>query len=197
MSSTAIKNHDRKSQIMAIIQNDLDTKHDVKNSAIETGKTIVSALAGSAVGAFIGKPSLLASLPTIFAGKYFDNSLLSAFGTGMLSSGSYKAVKGMEGTEVSGLEGATERIKAFGKDLKERLYIDKIKNLVSKQKDAPQKSVDGLESVTYFNPNTALDMGSLDDIENEIQRHAEQFQKKQFAGSGDEDLSGGEDDIIY
>jgi hypothetical protein len=76
--------------------------------------------------------------------------------------------------------------------------LDKLKKLVSKKK-TENTTTDGLGEVTYFNPNNALDMGSLENIEKEIQNHAEQFERKQFAGNSENEdyLSGAEDDMIY
>lgn len=198
MSSMAMKAHDKKEKIMAFITNELETEGDIKNSGIETLKTGLAGLLGATAGAAIGKPSLLIGLGTIMVGHYYKSNKVVALGTGMLATSSYKAVSGVNGTEVGGLEGAKERVKAFGQDLKERLYFDKLKNLISKKK-TENTTTDGLGEVTYFNPNNALDMGSLENIEKEIERHAEQFQRKQFAGtSSNEDyLSGAENGIIY
>ncbi len=200
MSNQVIKANDRKEKIMAYLTGEEKTKGDHKSSGIETLKAVLGGLLGGAAGAFIGKPSLGISIPTIYAGKFLQSSLLSAFGTGMLTSSSYKAVKGINGTEVGaleGLEGAKERLKSFGEELKERLYLDKIKSIIAKGKTKNSTEVNGLDGkVTYFNPNNELDMGSLDAIEEEIQRHAEQFQQKQFAGN-DDYFGGNESNIIY
>ena len=200
MSNSVIKANEKKQKIMAFLTGEEETKGDHKTSGIETIKAVLGGLVGGATGAFVGKPSLVLSLPVIYFGKYFQSSLLSAFGTGMLTSSSYKLAKGINGTgigEVEGLEGAKERLKAFGQELKERLYFDKIKSMVNMGKPNDNTNVNGLdEKVTYFNPNTELDMGSLDDIEREIQHHAEKFEQKQFAGN-DDYLSGSDDDKIY
>ena len=188
MSNIAIKANDKKAKIMAFLKGELQTEGDLKNSALEMLKTGVLGVAGAGAGAAIGKPSLLLGLGVIMAGHYYKSNKLTAIGTGMLASGAYKAVKGVDGTEVAGLDGAKERLQAFGKDLKERLYIDKIKNIISNKK--PEKETtgtEGLGEIQYFNPTNAIDnMGSLDAIEEEIQNHAEQFERKQFAGNEDD-----------
>jgi hypothetical protein len=188
MSNIAIKANDKKTKIMAYLKDELQTEGDIKNSALEMLKTGVLGVAGAGAGAVIGKPSLLLGLGVIMAGHYYKSNKLTAIGTGMLASGAYKAAKGVDGTEVAGLDGAKERLKAFGKDLKERLYIDKIKNIISKKKPEKENTgTDGLGEVQYFNPNNAIDnMAGLDAIEEEIQRHAEQFETKQFAGNEDD-----------
>lgn len=201
MSSIAIKAHDKKTKIMAFLKNELETEGDIKNSAIEMLKTGVVGVVGAGAGVAIGRPSLLLGLGVIMAGHYYKSNKIMALGTGMLASSTYGAVKGMGGNGAEGVEGfdgAKERLKAFGQDLKERLYLDKIKNLISKKKTETDNDngAEGLGETTYFNPNASLDMGSLDDIEREIQRHAEQFENKQFAG-GNDDVSGAEDYKIY
>ncbi len=200
--SSISKAHDKKAQIMAFLQDDLDTKGSLKNSALEMLKTGAVGVIGAGAGAALGKPSLLIGLAVITAGHYYKSNKIIAVGTGMLASSAYKAVSGVSGTGTDGLDGAKERLKAFGQDLKERLYLDKIKSLISK-KGSSNSGTDGLGEVSYFNPNNGLDMGGLDAIEQEIRHHAERFERKQFAGSeddlteGEEDLMGSGDDIIY
>lgn len=200
--SSISKDHGKKAQIMAFLKEDLATEGSLKNSALEMLKTGAVGVIGAGAGAAIGKPSLLIGLGVIMAGHYYKSNKIIAVGTGMLASSAYKAMKGVDGTGVDGLDGAKERLKAFGQDLKERLYLDKIKSLISK-KTTEKSGTDGLGEVSYFNPNSPLDMGSLDAIEQEIQRHAEQFERRQFAGNEDdlmgaeEDLMGSGNDIIY
>ena len=195
MSNIAIKSLDSKAKVMAFLQHELATEGDTKNSFIETLLTGTIGLVGAGAGAAIGKPSLLLGLGTIFVGHYCKSKKVIALGTGMLTTGTFKAIKGIDGTEVAGFDGAKERFKAFGQDLKERLYLDKIKNLISKKKSENNNGTEGLGEVKYFNPNNAEDMAGLNNIEQEVQRQAERFERKQFAGT--DELDDTEDRIIY
>jgi hypothetical protein len=193
MSNTVKRASDRKSKIMALIQEDLDTEGNAKNSLIETLKTTVAGGAGLGLGAVIGKPSLLTGLAIIFIGQYYKSSKIVAAGIGMVAGGAYKAQSSINGTEVGGLDGAKERLKALGQDMKERLYIDKIKGLISKKAES---GTSGLGNVSYFEyPKEVegLDMGSLDAIEREINRQAEAFESRR-GGQTFEHVDGNEDE---
>src|SRR5690606_27890131 len=99
----------------------------------------------------------------------------------------------LKGTEVGGLEGAKERFKVFGADLKERLYLDKF--IKSKPVNGEEDGTAGLGEVQYFKyPNKEVDMAGLDAIEDEIANSSEQF-SRQMAGSYEE-VSGPEERIL-
>jgi hypothetical protein len=170
----------------------LDTKDNIKNTIIETGKSVVIGLVGAGIGAAIGKPSLALGLATTGVGHYRNSKMLTSLGVGMMASGSYQiGASAVSGTDVGGLEGAKERIKAFGSDIKHRLYIDKF--IKSKSKD---ETTNGMGEVQYFKyPKNELDMGSLENIENEIARSGERFEQRQMSGS--EDDFQGVDEKIY
>ncbi len=195
--TAATKAHDGKYKYMAFLQQRLETKGNLKNSGIEFFKLSAAALVGAGIGSAIGKPSILVSIPTIIAGKYYDSDAITAAGLGMMTGGTLSK-NGLNGTEVSSLDGAKERVKAFGQDLKERLYINKIKTMLSKGKTKPEGAngtdgtagtdgTDGLDNISYFNPSGNLEVGSLANIELEIERQARLIQSKQFEGY--EDLS--------
>jgi len=183
----------QKSKMLALLK-ELHTEGDAKNSFIEMVKSGVIVLAGAGVGAAIGKPSLLVGLGTTFAGHYFNQPRLTSLGVGMIASGGYKIAGGLKGSEVGGLEGVKERFKAFGADIKERLYIDKF--IKPKSANGEDEGTNGLSEVQYFKyPNNEVNMAGLDAIEDEISRSSEQFTSRQMAGSYDE-ISGGEDRIL-
>lgn len=178
----------KKDKILAILK-ELETKGDIKNSLLEMLKTGAIGLVGAGVGAVIGKPSLLVGLGTIVAGHYYKSPRALVLGAGMIASGGYKMATGIQGTPLGGMEGVKERFKAFGADIKDRLYIDKIMKLKS-----GTDGLKGLGAVQYFDPSQ-VNMGSLDAIEDEIAKSSMQFDQKQFAGSY-EDISGTEDRIL-
>lgn len=172
----------KKAKTLALVQ-ELQTKGNAKNSAIESVKDLViGAVGGGLAGAAVGKPSLLVGFGTSLIGHYMGSSLATSFGLGMMASGGYQiGTDAVNGTSTSGLNGVKERVKAFGTNIKQRLYLDKI----IKPKDGEkEESTDGMGSVQYFKypENQELDMGSLENIENEIARSAEQYGRQTSGG---------------
>jgi len=193
MSKTKKKKHAKanKSKVLALVHK-LETKGSAKNSAIESIKDlVVGVVGGGLAGAAFGKPSLLFGLGTSLIGHYMGSSTATSFGLGMMASGGYQITSGTNGVNGLGaLEAAKERMKAFGHNLKARFYIDKM--IKPKKKD---EGTDGVGNVQYFkypSEGKELDLGALDNIEDQITREAE----KQMSGS-DEDISGTMENKIY
>ena len=183
------------SQVLSLTS-ELDTKGNAKNSAIETLKDLtIGVVGGGLAGAAIGKPSLLVGLGTSLIGHYAGVPMATSFGLGMMASGGYQigssAVNGL-----SGMNGVKERVKSFSENFKQRLYLDKI----IKPKKQEEESTNGMGNVQYFkypqSENKELDMGSLDNIEQEITRLGEQYERKQMSGTYD-DMAGMNDEVIY
>jgi hypothetical protein len=174
---------------LAILQ-ELNTKGNARNSMIEAVKSLaVGVIGGGLAGAAIGKPSLAVGLGTTLTGNFLNVPLLSTFGVGMMASGGYQIGAGLKGTD--GLDGAKDRMKAFGQNLKERLYLDKI----IKKKDGTN-GVNGVGEVQYFKyPQKELDMGSLDNLEQQIARSSEEFAAARQIAGNDDEVSGTEDYI--
>lgn len=173
----------------------LDTKGDAKNSAIEALKDLVVGVVGGGVaGAAIGKPSLLVGLGASLIGHYGGMPMATSFGLGMMASGGYQISSNVNG--LSGMDEVKERIKSFGANIKQRLYLDKI----IKPKAKTDDGTNGMGSVQYFkypqSETQELDMGSLENIEKEIAYLGEQYERKQMSGTY-EDMSGIEDEKIY
>ncbi|MFL5763879.1 MAG: hypothetical protein ACJ77K_08065 [Bacteroidia bacterium] len=185
----------KKAHVLAIAQ-ELNAKGDAKNSAIESVKDlVVGVVGGGLAGAAIGKPSLLVGLGTSLIGHYMGSSMATSFGFGMMASGGYQIGQGaMNGTSLTGLDGAKERMKAFGQNIKQRLYIDKI--IKPKETDSGD-GANGMGNVQYFKypQNQELDMGALDNIEREIARSGEQYELRQMSGNSDE--VSGANEMIY
>lgn len=195
MSKKKNKKSSKKNQsnVMTLTQ-PLETKGNGKNTAIETLKDIaVGVIGGGLAGAAIGKPSLLTGIGTSLVGHYAGVPLMTSFGFGMMASGTYQLATGSV-NGLSGMNGVKERMKLFGDSLKQRLYLDKI----IKPKKKEDEGANGMGSVQYFKyPNTEnkeLDMGSLDNIEREIARLGEQYERKQMTGMND-DMNGIEDKL--
>ena len=170
----------------------LDTKNNLKNSALETGKDlVVGAVIGGTAGAFVGKPSLLVGIGVSLAGHYFGQPLATSFGLGMMASGGYQIGQSvMNGTEgLEGMDAAKARFKAFTQNLKERLYLDKI--IKPKAAASNNTGTAGLGEVQYFQypqetVNGPDDFSGLDSIEQQL---------KEVAGtSGYEGIEGPDDD---
>jgi hypothetical protein len=187
----------KKANVLAIA-NELDTKGNAKHSAIESVKDlVVGVVGGGLAGAAVGKPSLLVGFGTSLIGHYMGSSLATSFGLGMMASGGYQIGSGaVNGTSMSGLDGAKERMKAFGANIKQRLYIDKI---IKPKEETKEETTNGMGSVQYFKypqQNQELDMGALDNIESEIARSGEQYEQRQMSGTYD-DMSGVGDEKLY
>jgi hypothetical protein len=169
----------KQSKALAILQQ-LDTKGDAKNSLIESLKSMVIGVVGGGIaGAAIGKPSLLVGFGTSLTGNYLKSPLLTTLGLGMMASGGYQISSTVNGAQVSGLEGAKERVKAFGENIKKQLYLDKF------IKPKSDTGTNGIGEVKYFKyPTNGLDMGALNSIEEEIARSSEKH--RQFSGQEDD-----------
>ena len=84
----------------------LDTKGDMKNSALETGKDIlVGVLGGGLIGAAIGKPSLIVGIVTTGVGHYSGNKLTQLLGIGLMAANGFQ-----KNTTVSGVEDHDRRV---------------------------------------------------------------------------------------
>lgn len=186
-----------KTKVLAIAQ-ELNTKGNAKNGAIESVKDlVVGVVGGGLAGAAIGKPSLLVGFGTSLIGHYMGSSMATSFGLGMMASGGYQIGQGaVNGTGLTGLDGAKERMKAFGANIKQRLYIDKIIKPKAVT-EGGEEGTSGLGNVQYFKypQNQELDMGALDNIESEIARSGEQYERRQMSGSYEDSFSGAYDEM--
>lgn len=189
------KSRTTKSSHVLALTKKLDTQGDAKNSAIEAVKDLVIGVVGGGLaGAAIGKPSLLIGLGTSLMGHYTGTPLATSLGLGMMASGGYQISSGVSG--LDGMDEAKERMKAFGQNLKSRLYLDKI----IKPKAGAESGTDGVGSVQYFkypsSGNQELDLGSLESIEKDIALLGEQYERTQMQGAYD-DMAGIGDEAIY
>lgn len=189
------KSRTTKSATVLALTKKLDTQGDAKNSAIEAVKDlVVGVIGGGLAGAAIGKPSLLVGLGTSLIGHYSGTPLATSLGLGMMASGGYQISSGVSG--LDGMDEAKERIKAFGQNIKSRLYLDKI----MKPSANAEEGTNGVGSVQYFkypkSDTNELDLGSLESIEKDIALLGEQYERTQMSGAYD-DMAGIGDDTIY
>ena len=156
---------------------DGSTGEKVKDAATELGKDIVVGVIGGGVaGAALGRLSFLVGAAVSGVGHFAKSRIASALGLGMMASGTYQAVSGMNGKPTEGLDGVKERLLALKDDMKKRIFLDKV--LKAKEPKTEENATNGLGQVQYFMyPNSEesmgeLDMSVLDDIHKAIQNNA-------------------------
>ncbi len=180
--NTYVKNARKKSALAGITQT-LETKGDLKNTAIETAKDlVVGVIGGGIVGAALGRASLLVGTAINGIGHYTKSRLASVFGIGMMASNGFqKPADQVTGTEKQGvLEGVKERLTAYKESFLTKLYVDKI---MKKKQQSSGDGTSGVGEVKYFvypgNKNKETDMSELERIENQVAESAKQFTESQ------------------
>lgn len=163
--------------------NGLQTKGNVKNTLIETGKDLlVGVIAGGLAGSAIGKPSLIAGAGITAFGHYRGSRLLSLFGIGMMAANGFQTatVSGVE----EGMEGVKDRVMAFKNSFTQKMYLDKI----MKKKTA---TVAGMGNLQYFNyANEIAGLEALSNVEEQIENSA--LNRLQMSGNS---IGAGDDAI--
>ena len=156
---------------------DASTGEKMKDAATELGKDIVvGGIGGGVAGAALGRLSFLVGAAVSGVGHFAKSRLASALGLGMMASGTYQTVSGMNGKPAEGLEGVKERLLALKDDMKKRVFLDKV--LKAKAPKTEENGTNGLGQVQYFvYPNSEesmgeLDMSALDKFHEQIQNHA-------------------------
>lgn len=153
------------------------TGEKVKDAATELGKDIVVGVIGGGVaGAVLGRLSFVVGAAVTGVGHYAKNRIASALGLGMMASGTYQSMSGMNGKDQTVLEGVKERLMALKDDMKKRVFLDKV--LKAKTEE---KATNGVGEVQYFvHPNAQeqvgeIDMSELDTIHKQIQDSAMKY----------------------
>lgn len=106
-----------------------ETGKDKLNKTLKgVGKDLaVGVLAGGLGAALFGRYSFLAGLVISGYGHYAENTALTTFGLGMMSSSSMTAAKGVnQNPNATIVEKMQERVKAFGEELQRKLFLDKL-----------------------------------------------------------------------
>ena len=171
-----------------------------------TGRDILlGGLGGSLAGALAGRTSLVIGAVVTGAGHFFGSPGTAMFGVGMMASGGYQTLSGMNGVEKEGMEGVKDRFKNFQSNLKRQLFLDKI---LPKKKAAGDEATNGMGGVEYFNHQNdnvnGLDYTEANRIEEQIRESARQFEARQsmdeVAGTdgvdGTDGIDGIEDRIL-
>ncbi|HQW94610.1 MAG: hypothetical protein Q7W45_16620 [Bacteroidota bacterium] len=155
---------------------DASTGAKVKDAATELGKDlVVGVIGGGIAGAVLGRLSFVVGAAVTGVGHYAKSRIASALGLGMMASGTYQAMSGMNGKPTSGLAGVKERLLALKDDMKKRIFLDKVLKAKEKKEEKTDEGTNGLGQVQYFvHPNSEESMGevemnALDTIQKQIQ----------------------------
>jgi hypothetical protein len=134
---TAYEKKAKKKNLLSSITSDLETHHDVKNTAIETGKdVVVGVLGGGVVGSAIGRASLLIGVAVTAVGHYTKSRLASIFGIGMMAANGFqKSDSSVSGLEGNMIDDAKERVITFKDNFSQKLYLDKIPKIKKPEKE--------------------------------------------------------------
>ncbi|MBA3971850.1 MAG: hypothetical protein H0X46_06835 [Bacteroidetes bacterium] len=177
-------------------------KGSIKKTAMETGRDIlIGAIGGGLAGAVLGRSSFVVGIAVTGVGHYMGSSGAASFGVGMMASGGYQAIAGMNGTGKEGFEGIKERMNAFKEEFKKKLFLDKIIKSKKGDENSGEQGTNGMGEVQYFtypngkelegaNENT-LDLSALERIEKQVAESARAYEaKKSFSGviNGSEEI---------
>lgn len=182
-----------------------DTKGNVKNSLMETGKDLlIGVIGGGVAGAVIGRASLILGAGVTLASYYFGSREATMFGVGMMAANGFQKMTGtVNGPEdLEGLDGVKDRLLTFKDSFSQKLWLDKI----IKKKPAA-KPTNGLGEVQYFTyPQQEslpvgevgeVDLSALDKIEEQIKQQAQQTAKPVSGNLSDENIGALDDEKIY
>jgi hypothetical protein len=175
----------------------LDTKHNLKNTAIKSITQIGITVVGGSVGtAVLGKWSFLTGLGLIGFGNYKDVSWMAPLGTGMMASALTLPEEPASTAAFSWAEESKE-IKQRLVNMKEsflgKTYLNKIFTQTAASNSnpptkttqrmiaQPEEEVSTTENVNGFEEPLAGSEETLDQIEKQLIASAREFQKKQQA----------------
>lgn len=167
----------------------------MKDAATELGKDlVVGVIGGGVAGAVLGRLSFIVGAAVSGVGHYAKSRIASALGLGMMASGTYQTISGMNGKPAEGLEGVKERLLALKDDMKKRIFLDKVLKTKTKEDKTDENGTNGLGQVQYFvYPNAEesmgeLDMSALDKIHQSIQNSATNGLNGEDELSGEEEM---------
>jgi hypothetical protein len=194
MSKNSYERASRKKSLLGEITRDLETKGDMKNSAIETLKdVVVGVVAGGVAGSAIGRASLIIGAAVTGLGHYYKSRLASIFGVGMMAANGYQQTNTqMQGTPKDGLEGmiegAKERVMNFKDTFTQKLFLDKVLKSKEEKKEEQTKGVDDVQYFTYpenkeLGEGKELDLTALDNLEKQIAESGASFNRKNNTGN--------------
>jgi len=199
MSKNSLERAAQKKSMLGEITADLETKGDIKNTAIETLKDVViGVVAGGVAGSAIGRASLIIGAAVTGIGHYYKSRLASVFGVGMMAANGFQpsATTPLKGTPKEGLEGtlegAKDRVMNFKETFGQKLFLDKIMKpkAPAETKEETTKAVGEVQYFTYpenkelgESTATELDLTALDRLEKQVVKSGDEFSKKQGTGN--------------
>lgn len=184
-------NKAKKKGFMQGMSTGLDTKGNVKNTLLETGKDLlIGVIGGGVAGAAIGRGSLAIGAVITGAGHYANNKAVALFGVGMMAANGFQKGSGVGSLE--GIDGIKDRVLAYKETFTQKLFLDKLKS----KKAA---TTEGFGNVQYFNYANEMngDLAALDYIENQItEAGMQQMQLKGDFDMGELEMLNGEEMIM-
>ncbi|MCU0430706.1 MAG: hypothetical protein MUF42_12145 [Cytophagaceae bacterium] len=145
-----------------------------KDYLLQGGGMILSGLAGAALGSALGKHSLLAGLPAIFAGLKLGNPYLISGAIGTITVAGYNTLNST--AESLDMEGAKERVKNYFKNFSEKLYLPRnSSDSGNASASLSNQTTQGLEGGSYFiNPFSTSGSDGMDTL-HRIESQVEQM----------------------
>jgi hypothetical protein len=178
----------KKKHFLSGITEDLETKGDLKNTAVETVKdVVVGVVAGGLLGAALGRISLALGAAVTGISHYTKSRLGTIFGVGLMASSSFlkpdQTVAGKEDGDF--LDGAKDRLSAFKDSVSHRLFLDKVLDTKAIEKTGDEKTEGDVQYFVYpesakneLKGTTDMDMTDMERIEKQIAESANQYSKK-------------------
>jgi len=117
-------------------------KEKLKDTATSVGKDVLIGVLGGGFGAAVfGKYSFFAGLALSSYGHHTENKDIATLGLGMMSSNSMTTLQGVEqDPKATMMDRMQERVKAFGEELKRKLFLDKL--LPANKQEKPNEGND-------------------------------------------------------
>lgn len=121
-------------------------KEKLTRTAKEVGTDLAVGVLGGGLGAAIcGRYSLLTGLVVSGWGHYTKNKYIARLGLGLMASSSMTAAQGVkQDPNATMMENMQERVKAFGQELKRKLFLDKLGKGKKQEKSEPN-DLNGIE----------------------------------------------------
>ncbi len=177
-------------------------RKELKEALIETAKQtpadIGAAIGGGFIGAAIGKASLITGALVSGISHFFKKNIGdtvsrigSVMGVGIMAGGFSKPASSVNGTlDDCHTDAVKARIKNFGSDLRERLYVDSIPGFKKTTTSAGNKQTKTMgETQTFIYPQTEptkkeVDLSALDEFENGLHKSAAEYQQNNQSTEG-------------
>ena len=122
-------------------------KEKLKDTATSVGKDLLIGVLGGGFGAAVfGKYSFFAGLALSSYGHHTENKDIATLGLGMMSSGSMTGGQGVkQDPKATMMDKMQERVKAFGDELKRKLFLDKLLPANTQEKTKETNDLKGTE----------------------------------------------------